>query len=66
MVEVSLTHDTEIFSEMDPYVKFTYDTIEQRSKVIDEGGKKAKWENELFNFSIGDKLTDEIHMTVLD
>jgi hypothetical protein len=56
LVEVSLTHDTEMFSEMDPYVVFNYNTDEQKSKIIDEGGKKAKWDKDaVFKFQIGNK-----------
>ena len=31
LVEVSLTHDTEMFSEMDPYIVFNYNKREQKS-----------------------------------
>ena len=51
---------------MDPYVVFTYEGVERKSTIIDEGGKKAKWDNETFNFSIGDRDTDKIHIQVLD
>lgn len=37
-------HDT--FGKQDPFVKFIYDEQELKTKVVDDGGKEASWEEE--------------------
>lgn len=63
--EAELTRDTELFGEMDPFTVFRYRDQKQKSKVLDEAGKKPKWENQEFEFEIVDEI-DQIEMTVFD
>ena len=44
LLEAHLTHDTETFGKMDPYVKFFSREQEWRSATNEDGGKKPKWQ----------------------
>ena len=46
-----LTRDTEAVGTMDPYVKVTVGTRQERSKVHPDGGKFPQW-SDAFTFSI--------------
>lgn len=43
-VEAVLTHDTEMFGKMDPYVRITSEQFGVQTKVCEKGGKKPKWD----------------------
>lgn len=48
-IEAKLTHNTDLFTKMDPYCKATVGDQKSRSKVCKSGGKEPKW-NETFIF----------------
>ena len=51
-LSASLTHDTETFSRMDPYVVCVINGQRQKSRVHQEGGKQPRWNDTLiFNIS---------------
>ena len=65
VVEAKLTHDTETFSKMDPFVKVIYNNHKAgQSKVLDGAGKKPKWMYEL-KLQCNTQF-DEIHLEVHD
>ena len=43
LIEGDLTRDTELWGQMDPYAKFTYEGNVKQSAVMDNAGKKPKW-----------------------
>ena len=47
LVEAELTHDTETFGKMDPFVKITSEHLGLKSSVHKSGGKTPKWNQEL-------------------
>lgn len=56
-----LTRDTEIFSNMDPYVIVKCGGVTKKSKVHQEGGKKPRWNDvsylimiKVFCFTVND------------
>lgn len=52
--KAELTHDTETFGKMDPYVTWTYEGHVYKTTVKDNAGKKPVW-NEVFNLSVAKK-----------
>merc|ERR1711957_1080267 len=57
-----LTHDTEIFSKMDPYVKVTCGAQVQATKFHKNGGKNPTWTDSLtFNIRGEDMLQFDVH-----
>lgn len=45
--EAILTHDTEVFSKMDPYCVVKLGQQQRKTRVHDEGGKKPRWSDTL-------------------
>ena len=43
-MHAKLTHDTETFGKMDPYVKVTIGGQSQKTKTHNSGGKTPRWE----------------------
>lgn len=46
-VSASLTHDTETFSRMDPYVVCVINGQRQKTRTHHEGGKQPRWSDTL-------------------
>ena len=65
LLEAHLTHDTETFGKMDPYVKMTCRDEEWKSSVADDAGKKPKWNNQFFDINVH-YLGDDLHFKVFD
>ena len=42
-IEAQLTHDTEMFGKMDPFVKITSGHLGIKTSVDENGGKKPTW-----------------------
>ena len=67
LLEADLTHDTEFFGKMSPFVVFTYKNEKKKSSIVKKGGKKPKWENEEpYEFIVDDCENDELLMEVKD
>jgi Ca2+-dependent lipid-binding protein len=64
LIEAKLTHNTELFGKMDPFVKITSEQLLLKSKIIQKGGKTPKW-NETFEID-PNYFGDEVTFTVLD
>lgn len=47
IISASLTHDTELMGQMDPYFKVFLGTSEKRTRVIKRGGKRPVWDQTL-------------------
>ena len=62
-ISALLTHDTETFSNMDPYVKIIIGKEKKKTSTHKDGGKKPKW-NEVFTFNPQNNKSMEI--TVYD
>jgi hypothetical protein len=58
-----LTHDTEFFGKMDPYVKISSGPSDFRSKTHQNGGKFPSWKDEFTMYRRGETL---IHLEVWD
>jgi len=57
-----LTHDTEIFSKMDPYVKVTCGQQTQSTRFHKNGGKNPTWTDSLtFNIRGEDMIQFDVH-----
>ena len=41
--EAELTHDTETFGSMSPYITIVFKEKKLKTKIHDAGGKKPKW-----------------------
>ena len=62
--EAKLTHDTEMFSNMDPYCKVYFNGKKFKTNTKHEGGKTPKWR---YKFEIYfNNLNEEIEFKVLD
>ena len=46
-IEAQLTHDTEMFGKMDPFVKITSGHLGIKTSVDENGGKKPTWNQTL-------------------
>ena len=60
LIEAKLTHDTETFGKMDPYVKMNCREQEWKSAVCNDGGKHPTWHSQFFDIHVhylGDDLT---------
>ena len=64
MVSAELTRDVELFGKQDPYVIIHYMGVEQKTKVIEGGGKKPVW-NETFEIPL-QSVSDEIEFHCRD
>ena len=66
IIEAHLVRDTELFSEMDPYVViYNNETHRQyKTKVVHEGGKHPIW-NQSFDIQINSKL-DVLELQCMD
>mgnify|MGYP000936348528 CR=1 FL=1 len=64
VIEATLTHDTEMFGKMDPFVKLTSGHLGLSTKVCQNGGKKPKWNQTLHVDPY--YLDDEVKFTVFD
>ena len=64
VLKASLTHDTEAFGKMDPYVILKTTLYKEKSQIHEDGGKKPVW-NQVFNIP-GDKLIDMLEFEVWD
>lgn len=64
ILDAVLTHDTELFGKMDPFVKVVSDHLKLSTRVHEKGGKKPSW-NQPFNIDM-DFLGTEVSFTVLD
>ena len=64
LVDATLTHSTEFFAKMDPYVTITVAGFRVKSKVIKKGGKHPVW-NETMDIKIRD-IDEVIQIHVLD
>ena len=65
MLEAKLTHDTETFGKMDPFVIIKYREQEWRSAVCKSGGKNPKWLNQVMHLD-AKYLGDDIFINVRD
>ena len=43
IIDAVLTHDTELFGKMDPFVKVVSDHLKLSTRVHEKGGKKPVW-----------------------
>ena len=62
-----MTHDTEMFGKMDPFVKIIpswNSKIVAKTKVLEDIGMKPKW-NQKFNFFVQD-IDEKIMFSVLE
>ena len=64
VVEAKLTHDTEMFAKMSPFVTLKIRDEELKTKVIKKGGKTPVW-NEHFDIDVK-YIGDDIHIQVCD
>ena len=58
-----LTHDTEIFGKMDPYIKMLSREQEWQSSVQKDAGKNPVWQKEYFDVDVhyhGDELRFQV------
>lgn len=44
VIEAKLTHDTEFFGKMDPYVKISSEHLGLQTRIHENGGKKPFWD----------------------
>jgi Ca2+-dependent lipid-binding protein len=63
--EGKLIRDTEAFGHMDPFVMVTYNSQKFRTKVLEDAGKKPKWE-ETLEIPIESLEEDRIKITCYD
>ena len=63
-VDAHITHSTQTFGKMDPYVKFFFREQEWKTKVHNNGGKNPHW-NESHDFQVH-YLGDDIKFEVWD
>jgi Ca2+-dependent lipid-binding protein len=49
-ISAQLTHDTEMFSNMDPYVVVQCGSEKRKTRTHQEGGKRPQW-NDSFSFA---------------
>mmetsp|Transcript_15939 Transcript_15939/g.24648 ORF Transcript_15939/g.24648 Transcript_15939/m.24648 type:complete len:83 (+) Transcript_15939:29-277(+) len=62
-----LTHDTEFFGSMDPYVLVKIgDNHEWKSMVATDGGKRPNFKNDSHSFKLGPHDSERIDFKVLD
>ena len=61
--KATLTHDTEAFGKMDPYVRLIVGKVEQKTKVKNDVGKTPEW-NETFEFGV--RSGELIDVTIWD
>lgn len=67
LTTAKLTHDTEFFGQMDPYVVLKYgDDVKHKSSVHKSGGDEPDWKGEAFKFDINKPLDVPIKITVMD
>jgi len=62
--EAKLTHDTDSFGNMDPYVSLSLREQTFKTKVLQSGGAKPVW-NESFDFDVK-YIGDNLKLTVFD
>lgn len=63
VVEAHLTHDTDFWTKMDPFVKMQIREQTWNSAVCKSGGKKPHWINQIFPIDVkyfGDDLTMDV------
>lgn len=61
LLEGELTHDTEMFGHMDPYVVFKLNSVALKSSVCDDQGLIPKWtKSDVFKFKISEQDTEII------
>lgn len=61
-ISALLTHDTELFSNMDPYVVIKIGHEKKKTSTHKEGGKKPKWNDVLiFRPSGGDDMEISVY-----
>lgn len=63
-INAKLTHDTETFGRMDPYVKVTINGVTHKTQTHNSGGKNPRWE-ETLKFKL-QGTEDEVHISVWD
>ena len=63
-IDANLTHDTELFGKMDPFVKITSGQLAIQTKVCEKGGKKPVW-NQVLHIDPY-YLEDVVKISVLD
>ena len=56
-----LTYDTEIFGQMDPYVKVRVGNQEYKTKTANDMGKNPTW-NDTFTFKINGEQTLDFYL----
>lgn len=61
MYEAVLTHDTEFFGAMDPFVEIKTPWETKQSRTLKSGGKKPKW-NQFIDLDIQDASK---HLTII-
>ena len=64
VVSGKLTHNTETFSKMDPFVEIKFNNAVKKTSVQQEAGKNPIW-NETIEFEVLE-VDDYIDFTVLD
>jgi hypothetical protein len=64
VLNATLTHDTEAFGKMDPFVIIKTNLYKEKSQIHEDGGKKPVW-NQVFNIP-SDKLIDILEFEVWD
>lgn len=64
VMQAQLTRDTDVFTDMDPYVIVKVGSQSRRTRTIDNGGKKPVW-NENFVFQISE-YDNTFSLTVMD
>lgn len=63
-IDANLTHNTELFGKMDPFVKITSGQLAIQTKVCEKGGRKPTWNQTLHIDPY--YLEDVVKITVLD
>ena len=65
VIMARLTHDTELFGKMDPYVVINMRMQRFRTKTAKKGGKEPHWDNEVFELDVK-YVGDDMHVEVFD
>lgn len=65
LCEGDLTHDTELWGEMDPYAVLKYGELTYKSHVHENAGKHPKWQDCVYEFPIK-QLESEVTLNVFD
>ena len=64
-VEAKLTHDTETFGKMDPYVKFSCREQQYKTTVAKDMGKHPQWNGQHFDIHVH-YMGDDIKFVLWD